>query len=367
MPCLVLTGHPCVGKTYVAEALKERALKKQVKHVEIVNEERACVDHTKSECYADSLSEKKTRGALKSQVDSLLKKDTLVIVDSLNYIKGYRYELFCMSKAQQDRHGVIWILNDPATAKEWNSKIDNRYTDEQMEELIMRYEPPDARNRWDKPLYHVDLSPNKNDAASNVAARQDALQRSVYNMHSLSDAIEKQESTVPKRPSAAGSFKRAAKQRPSNNRSMAPTESNATPGPAEPLAPPQRQAQSLEERLDEILDSFLHDIEPLKEGTSTKQFAMADANVLNEVDRWTQQVCQAVVKAQQQGDRVGPLILSLKNSSMIMKRPSRTVPSSELSRLRQEYLRWAASHPPDDTSEKGVMTAFIKYLEERLK
>ena len=37
--------------------------------------------------------EKDLRGLLRSEVDRLLTKDNLVILDSLNYIKGFRYEL----------------------------------------------------------------------------------------------------------------------------------------------------------------------------------------------------------------------------------------------------------------------------------
>ena len=38
----------------------------------------------------DAASEKRTRGALKAAADRALIKDRIVIVDSLNYIKGYR-------------------------------------------------------------------------------------------------------------------------------------------------------------------------------------------------------------------------------------------------------------------------------------
>ena len=40
--------------------------------------------------WPDAASEKKTRGALKAATDRALVKDRVVIVDSLNYIKGYR-------------------------------------------------------------------------------------------------------------------------------------------------------------------------------------------------------------------------------------------------------------------------------------
>lgn len=41
-----------------------------------------------------------TRGALKAAIERALSRDALVIADSMNYIKGFRYELFCIAKSQ---------------------------------------------------------------------------------------------------------------------------------------------------------------------------------------------------------------------------------------------------------------------------
>ena len=48
---------------------------------------------------SDSIKEKTLRSELKGQVLRHLTKDTVVILDALNYIKGYRYELYCASKS----------------------------------------------------------------------------------------------------------------------------------------------------------------------------------------------------------------------------------------------------------------------------
>jgi protein KTI12 len=199
----VLTGHPSVGKTTFAGLLSERALHHQSKlitSVIIVNEESVCVDCTKSECYASSHAEKSTRSSLKAKVDRSLQEKTLVICDSLNYIKGYRYELHCLSKAAKQQHGIVWILNSQAT--EWNrsrqtDNPDQSFTDDQMKELIQRYEPPDSRNRWDKPLWRVDLSPASENTDKTV---QEALKQSVYNMHELSEAMNTGTTTTATAP-----------------------------------------------------------------------------------------------------------------------------------------------------------------------
>lgn len=41
-----------------------------------------------------------TRSALKSAIERRISRDVIVIADSMNYVKGYRYELYCVSRAQ---------------------------------------------------------------------------------------------------------------------------------------------------------------------------------------------------------------------------------------------------------------------------
>ena len=45
-------------------------------------------------------AEAQTRSALKSAVERSISRENVVILDSMNYIKGYRYELYCVTRAQ---------------------------------------------------------------------------------------------------------------------------------------------------------------------------------------------------------------------------------------------------------------------------
>ena len=381
MPCLILTGHPCAGKTTFANKLKERALQHSsnlIDSVVILNEESVCVNQTKAECYATSHTEKKTRAALKAELDKSLAARTLVILDSMNYIKGYRYELHCLSKAAGERHGVIWILNSIDTVRQWNNGT-SHYPQELLEELILRYEPPDARNRWDKPLFRIDLTPESSTSNSTTnEAAKDALQRSVYNMHALSDAITDSAAAAPTKPrakSAASSFKK--KQRPSNNSKPNATtdtktqdtptikENNTSSSPTTATnettqAPPKDETKtetlSLEQRIDEILDSFFLDVQPLKEGTSTHQNMLGDSNILNLVDSLTQKVCNSMAQAPS-GGRVELVDYGVSVTS------ARKLALPELQRLRQQYVRFVAQHPPSDASERGIVLSFVQYIE----
>ena len=60
----------------------------------------------------DSSKEKELRATLKSEVNKHMSKDDVIILDYLNYIKGYRYELFCISKLYQTPQCVVSILFD---------------------------------------------------------------------------------------------------------------------------------------------------------------------------------------------------------------------------------------------------------------
>jgi tRNA uridine 5-carbamoylmethylation protein Kti12 len=188
MPCIILTGHPSSGKTTVAKLLRDRALLLQqhqqqsgrlIDQVILINEESECESFpTKNDCYQTPIAEKATRATLKAAFDRVVgdssltptqRKRRLIIFDSLNYIKGYRYELYCISKAAGEVHGVLWVLNKPQLVREWNSKKNSQqhqnhscfkgsYSLEVLEELIQRYEPPDERNRWDQPLFTIDMA-----------------------------------------------------------------------------------------------------------------------------------------------------------------------------------------------------------------
>ncbi|KAK9694648.1 Chromatin associated protein KTI12 [Popillia japonica] len=71
-------------------------------------------------------------------------------------IRGYRYELYCGSKANhstqctlltQINYEEAWKLNE-------NRSVDSdKYDRSVFDALLMRYEEPDGKNRWDSPLF----------------------------------------------------------------------------------------------------------------------------------------------------------------------------------------------------------------------
>lgn len=57
--------------------------------------------------YREARSEKDARATFYSAVKRALGKDSIVIADGLNYIKGFRYQLYCEAKATQTPSCVV--------------------------------------------------------------------------------------------------------------------------------------------------------------------------------------------------------------------------------------------------------------------
>lgn len=124
MPLIIVTGKPCTGKTTFARKLVEHLKSTTNASVELVNEE--SLNISKKDGYKTSFAEKGTRGALKGASDHRLNSECYVIVDSLNYIKGYRYELYCTARTFRTPHCVVWVGCNDETSNQWNqTRIDN--------------------------------------------------------------------------------------------------------------------------------------------------------------------------------------------------------------------------------------------------
>ncbi|XP_030022385.2 protein KTI12 homolog [Manduca sexta] len=175
MPFILICGTPVSGKTIRAIELKEFFENKHNKKVEIVNEDEAIIKlgYDKNSTYLDSQKEKRVRGYLKSEVLRLIGKDNVVILDGSNYIKGFRYELYCASKASKSTQCTVYTIRDYEEAWEANKlrcedvKEEESceriqpvpYTQEVFDALTkLRFEEPNSNNRWDSPLFTVQPS-----------------------------------------------------------------------------------------------------------------------------------------------------------------------------------------------------------------
>lgn len=123
MPLIIVTGFPSSGKTQRVNEIKayfENRIKEESKslRIHIVDDESL---HITKDAYKDVREEKKARGAILSAVERNLSKDDIVIADGLNYIKGFRYQLYCIARAIGTPHCVVHTGVPVDMAKEWNN------------------------------------------------------------------------------------------------------------------------------------------------------------------------------------------------------------------------------------------------------
>lgn len=154
MPLIIMCGFPCSGKSKRAHELKNY-LENRGKTVHLAGDDNNSLD--RNGVYSASVNEKEARGLLKSAVERLISRDDIVILDSLNYIKGYRYELYCVAKAHKTTHCIVHCDTSKEICSGWNKTREKRYNDEILDALIMRFEPPESRNRWDSPLFVIQV------------------------------------------------------------------------------------------------------------------------------------------------------------------------------------------------------------------
>ncbi|KAI9697835.1 MAG: hypothetical protein M1836_004511 [Candelina mexicana] len=167
MPLILISGYPSSGKTQRAHQLYNFFLSKiassssshhtalKVHHI---------TDQTLGlgrEVYREARTEKDARAAEYSAVKRVLGKDCIVIADGMNYIKGFRYQLYCEAKAVGTPSCVIHVGTPIATCRENNSRllkdreVDGGYAEDVFEDLVVRYEEPNGMTRWDSPLFTV--------------------------------------------------------------------------------------------------------------------------------------------------------------------------------------------------------------------
>uniref|UniRef100_A0A674CVR0 Protein KTI12 homolog n=1 Tax=Salmo trutta TaxID=8032 RepID=A0A674CVR0_SALTR len=140
MPLIVMCGYPCSGKTRRSVELQQYFEQNTERKVHNVGDGTLGIE--KNAVYADSQNEKNVRGSLRAEAERRINKEDIVILDSLNYIKGYRYELFCLIKHTQTPHCLthgLWFC----------------FCFHSLDALVLRFETPDSRNRWDSPLFTI--------------------------------------------------------------------------------------------------------------------------------------------------------------------------------------------------------------------
>ncbi|KAG1792099.1 chromatin associated protein KTI12 [Suillus variegatus] len=99
------------------------------------------------------------RATLFTAITRHIAKDTILIVDGMNYIKGFRYQLYCKAREAGVRVATVLgiVLATPDQCRKWNDERGDgkRYKPQTLDALIQRFEEPSSMVRWDAPLFTI--------------------------------------------------------------------------------------------------------------------------------------------------------------------------------------------------------------------
>ncbi|KAF7509361.1 hypothetical protein GJ744_008084 [Endocarpon pusillum] len=155
MPLIIITGYPCSGKTHRARQLVE-ALQDQIagavepnaqsnpklalvhipSHHSSIHQLSTNGDYpNRDSIYSSAALEKTARAAELSAIKRALSKDAIVIADDLNYIKGFRYQLWCEAKAAGTRCCTVHCAAREDQVEKWNRARLEQWAESKSEDI----------------------------------------------------------------------------------------------------------------------------------------------------------------------------------------------------------------------------------------
>lgn len=191
MPLIIVTGKPCSGKSKASEALFNY-LNEMGKDVEWIREEEQSSITSRQNGYNTDGDEKRSRGMFYSQVERQLSSKKIIIADGLNYIKGFRYQLYCLARSLQTPHLCLSVICREDVCLERNKE----YPPNIIKDLFFRFEEANPSQKWDSPLVVVNgMSEETSEWLEEVLSKIDGI----VVKGSLSTATSYMSSATPSR------------------------------------------------------------------------------------------------------------------------------------------------------------------------
>lgn len=213
MPLLILCGIPCSGKTVTFATKFKISAEERGWNVNLINDESLLLEKNTT----NVAHEKRNRATFLSAIERSTSRDNITIADSQNYIKGFRYQLYCIARAANTPHALVYCTSDFEFCKHRNenpmknemenyndtnetgNSISNPippiYNSELFTDLCNRFEEPNPNTKWDSPLFYVSMD---NDDMSN---EEDSISATIKNLLDIFKGKPKNEpsmATVPK-------------------------------------------------------------------------------------------------------------------------------------------------------------------------
>ncbi|XP_012494920.1 PREDICTED: protein KTI12 homolog [Propithecus coquereli] len=353
MPLVVFCGLPYSGKSRRAEELRE-ALATEGRSVYVVDDA-AVLGAEDATVYGDSAREKALRGALRAAVERQLSRQDVVIVDSLNYIKGFRYELYCLARAARTPLCLVYCVRPggPSRGPQVAGAEENK-----------------GRNvsvSW-RPRFEG----RRPQAADTGVLRELDAANSVVNGRAQTDVLKEQV------PDETGATDSPAFVTPQTEKSAKPVSSSAFYPPELLEALTLRfEAPDSRNRWDRPLFTLVGLEEPLPLAAiqaalfenrappphqSTQSQPLASGSFLHQLDQVTSQVLAGLMEAQK--NAVPGDLLTLPGTTEHL-RFTRHLTMAELSRLRRQFISYTKMHPNNENLPQ-LANMFLQYLSQSL-
>ncbi|XP_029802231.1 protein KTI12 homolog [Suricata suricatta] len=350
MPLVVFCGLPYSGKSRRAEELRG-ALAAAGRAVYVVDD--ALVLGTEdATVYGDSAREKALRGALRAAVERRLSRHDVVILDSINYIKGFRYELYCLARAARTPLCLVYCVR-PGGLSGGPPVADG--VDHQGQNISMSWRPrTEERGR---PL-----------AAGTRVLREPQAVDSVVSGRTHLQEREQEETRAPDLPTPVipefdTDAKRMASAFYSPELMEALTQRFEAPDSRNRWDRPLFTLVGLEEPLPlaEIWAALFENQAPPPH-QSTQSQPLASGSFLHQLDQVTSQVLAGLMEAQKSAVPGDLLKLPGTTEHLQFTRP---LTMAELSRLRRQFISYTKMHPNNENLPQ-LANMFLQYLSQSL-
>jgi len=380
MPLVIICGYPKSGKTTFAKSLysyfETKLIDDKDKKVILINEESLSIN--KSDGYKDSNNEKKTRGSLKSACNTALNNDCYVILDSLNYIKGYRYELYCIARSIRSPHCVCWIQCDNNVSINQNNNLRSSselslesYDDKILLDLRLRFEEPNSKNRWDNPLFTINMTPIIQEKCEipNIELKLQSLSID----QSQSQEVIKKSSWQKKDKNKTLILKNSDNESVNDNMTSISIPSSISLNSTSNLktiffSGTEKSVKdtvtgiSSDDAFDQIWNHFVGASVPLP-NSSTISAPKGDAERLYELDRISQLITQTMIQHQIDFNEGDPIIFPEYDRTITFHRHVSLV---ELQRHRRQFVKITGQYASNYTTTKEIGASFIDFLDVQI-
>lgn len=138
MALVTISGYPCSGKSRRAQELRDYLNKRLSEpsydgptfQLHVISDDSLSIGRnvydgksrwmpaiTTQRGPLDGRAEKPARGAVFTALTRALGKQSIVIMDGMNYIKGYRYQMYCAAREVQVRMCTVRLF--PIETRSW--------------------------------------------------------------------------------------------------------------------------------------------------------------------------------------------------------------------------------------------------------